>query len=261
MFFLYNYIELYIISKFLTELKTQLLASCYYINLSALYYNEVIVLPINKIMNSMVSQVKVEEFHGKKVVTKRYDSATSVKWYFITNAFRAYPFVAEGKERMKREMDFLTSRLSIAKPVVYDFDMKNLVLYREYIYGGQIENFYKLGKTLSKVHNDGYVLGDTKISNFLESKGEVYIIDAEQAIRNENEGFFAWDLLIAILFISYRNFSNLRAFRLELREFLEGYEPSPKVLPLIFSVKNLNVLSLFPVFHLLELRRFIQTFQ
>jgi tRNA A-37 threonylcarbamoyl transferase component Bud32 len=214
--------------------------------------------PIEKFLDSVISQTRVEVIDGKKVAVKRYSTAISVKWFFIVNSFRSYPFVALGKERMRRELDFMLERWrDLEVPRVLDFDLEEEVVIRQYIEASNEEIYYELGKGLRVIHNAGYVMGDTKPSNFIVTRRRVYVIDAEQAIRQENEEYRAWDVLVILMFMSYRYINNLKSYLSAARALLTGYEVEPTVLRNLFNMKFLGLISLFPPLHLMELRKLL----
>ncbi|MEM1599982.1 MAG: serine/threonine protein kinase, partial [Sulfolobaceae archaeon] len=159
-------------------------------------------------------------------------SIFGIKWYFISAFFWNYPYVADPKERLKREINFFLERFSdsIIMPKLIDIDLKELCIIREFIKGEEIgvDNIGIVGKGLREIHDAGYVLGDTKISNFVVVNDKLAVIDAEQSLKSTDSYYRAWDLLVLFLFLSYK-ISNLNQFQLMARKFLEEYEVDKSV--------------------------------
>jgi tRNA A-37 threonylcarbamoyl transferase component Bud32 len=141
-------------------------------------------------------------------VMKKYASELGLfKWFLITTsnlAVRKYPFEQDPSERLRREVGFLQySEGCFNKPRIILVDYSSNVLIREFV-KGDIYSYdaprvihYRLGRELGACHEGGWVLGDSKISNFVYTTDNyIYIIDAEQAIREYNDEYAAWDLLV-----------------------------------------------------------------
>ncbi|MEM1625702.1 MAG: serine/threonine protein kinase [Sulfolobaceae archaeon] len=201
-------------------------------------------------------------------MVKYYDTLMSIKWYFIVSAFKVYPFVSSPKERMKRELNFMTYNWKdkIFVPKIIDFDFEKFILYREYIDGRELkdqEDYELLGSSLSVIHNNNFVLGDTKISNFLidkYNKKKLYVIDAEQSLQLDSPKYRSWDLLVLLFFIAVENIYDIKRFENISKVILDAYEPTPEIVKGIFDTKNTFLLSFFPVLHLESLRKIIARF-
>ncbi|MCY0859434.1 MAG: serine/threonine protein kinase [Sulfolobaceae archaeon] len=221
---------------------------------------------ITKILNAIYSQSEVIVDESKKYVIKRYLTNSSIKWYLLTPFFMFnYPYVADPFKRMSREIDFLTYNWKdkIRVPKLIDYDTSDLWIIREYIEGRFPENpkdFRLLGRTLKNIHNENFCLGDTKYENFVISGQEVYVIDAEQAIRSDNKKFRSWDLLVLFLFTSYKFVTNINDYRLSIINFLEEYEADREVLEGILDRENGLLLSVFLPTSLIELKNIISEF-
>ncbi|MDT7875535.1 lipopolysaccharide core heptose(II) kinase RfaY [Sulfolobaceae archaeon RB850M] len=209
-------------------------------------------------------QTKIVRVDDRQIVMKCYNSSSSFKWYFISPLFRNYPYTSDPKERMDRELDFFTYRWSkINVPKVIDFDYDNLCLYREFIEGNEIideDQFEKLGESIRYIHDNNYVLGDTKLENFIVKEGKISVIDAEQAIRSNNNSYMAWDLLVLFFSLSYNYLNDPKKFSTTIERILYGYNPSKEITKELMSIKAVNLLSLIPFFHYNNFRKVIEKF-
>jgi len=147
-------------------------------------------------------------FNGK--VIKSFMSPWSLKWLISLPTLVFYPYSINPKTRFFREVNFFTEWSKKKHPVIkvpkiLGMDYSRLIIVREYIKGRTaydigLDGFLPLFEALAFIHNEGWVLGDTKPSNFLlDDKNHVFVIDAEQAIRSNNVEFMAWDLAILLL--------------------------------------------------------------
>ncbi|MCW1293317.1 MAG: hypothetical protein OH318_02950 [Candidatus Parvarchaeota archaeon] len=170
----------------------------------------------------MLSQSKiVKDKDGIKVI-KKYDTFKSLKWVFsLTNIL--YPFVYSPAERFRREFNFLSAENEINKPRIYYASEKDKVIVREYIEGevGCYDG-KSLGKIMSQVHGEGYVIGDTKLENFVCTNKGAYIIDAEQSIISNN--YREFDIYILLLSAKYKSFIKKENFSRFLLDFSSSYE-------------------------------------
>jgi tRNA A-37 threonylcarbamoyl transferase component Bud32 len=155
-------------------------------------------------------QVRYLIVNGRVYVVKKYASEPGlIKWFLISAsnlAIGKYPFKLDPFERLKREVYFMRySKRGFSKPEILVVDYSNIMLTREFVKGdvygysapGSVH--YEVARHLGVCHEDGWVLGDPKISNFIYSaEGRVYIVDAEQAIREYSSDYSAWDLLVYV---------------------------------------------------------------
>ncbi|MEM4082994.1 MAG: serine/threonine protein kinase [Saccharolobus sp.] len=212
---------------------------------------------------SYYSQSRIIRKYDGTYVQKCYMSIFGIKWYFISAFFWNYPYVADPKERLKREINFFLERFSdsIIMPKLIDIDLKELCIIREFIKGEEIDvdNIGIVGKGLREIHDAGYVLGDTKISNFVVVNDKLAVIDAEQSLKSTDSYYRAWDLLVLFLFLSYK-ISNLNQFQLMARKFLEEYEVDKSVVGDFFNIKNINLMGLYPPTHIYVLKNLMSNF-
>jgi len=217
-----------------------------------------------KPLSIFTSQSYLLKENNSKYVVKRYDAVTSIKWYFIVPTFRAYPFASRPSERMRRELDFMTYKWHgiVSVPKIIDFDLDSFTVYREYIEGSEVkelQDFKLIGRALRIIHENNFVLGDTKPSNFLidREKERVYVIDAEQSLESDLTKYKSWDLLVLLFFIAIEYVYDIKKFEEISLIILETYEPIPEIIKGILSIENTPLLSFFPPLHLEYLRKII----
>jgi tRNA A-37 threonylcarbamoyl transferase component Bud32 len=215
-------------------------------------------------IKSPYSQSRIIKKDDEVYVQKCYMTIFGIKWYFISSFFWNYPFVGDPKERFTREVDFFLERWStnnIIVPKLIDIDFKELCITREFIEGEEVneDNIEVVGKGLRDIHESGYVLGDTKLSNFVVVRNRLGIIDAEQSLKSNNPYYKAWDLLVLFLFLSYK-IVNLNNFSDAVRKFLNEYNPDKSIVREIFNIKNINLMSFYPPTHLYVLKNLMTNF-
>ncbi len=170
---------------------------------------------------------------GRKIIVKRYSGFPgSLKWgiLYVHPAGIYYPITGDPLERLLREEDFFTNPpVGVRVPKIIHVDYKRKVMQRELLEGRHIDIIPKdlklLGEILAKIHESGYRMGDTRLENFiLADDGKLSVIDAEQAIRSEEELHRAWDILVASLFIYLeKTFFPPTKYREAIKTLFEGY--------------------------------------
>jgi|ECHhosMinimDraft_1075155.scaffolds.fasta_scaffold00203_4 tRNA A-37 threonylcarbamoyl transferase component Bud32 len=177
------------------------------------------------------SESRIIETQRGRAVKKKYADISSVKWFTIGSLFiDQYPFVLNGEERMKREINFFRAdHFGVKTPVIFDYDEKGKWLLREFIDGKQVKPYemkdLKLwGQSLRALHQEGWTLGDTKYNNFIISRNDVvYLIDAEQSMKESNLRLVTWDIAVCLFFIALFSFTSQSDFRKNSSIFLESY--------------------------------------
>ncbi|MEL9970418.1 MAG: serine/threonine protein kinase [Metallosphaera sp.] len=211
----------------------------------------------------LYSQTKIVKTDDQKYVVKCYDSSVAVKWYFISSMFRPFPYVANPITRMDREIEFMTYPWKgIKVPRIIDFDTEEKCIVREFVDGNipsTAEDLISIGSALKEIHNNYFVLGDSKFDNFLINE-KIFVIDAEEAIRGSEPELRAWDLLVFFLFVAYKFFQDLKTFERVVQGFLGLYEPERDVVTNMISLRNVQLLSIFPPFHLGTVKKVISEF-
>ncbi|MEM0111297.1 MAG: hypothetical protein QXK90_00870 [Candidatus Parvarchaeota archaeon] len=205
-------------------------------------------------MNYLKGQVYIKEDHGVKTIVKKYDDMNSLKWFIspIISNLKSYPMTGAPISRLERELELYDNPIEgVNLPKLIRYDKEGLTLEKEFIEG---EPPYKrldlVGNLLYKLHSAGYVLGDSKIENFLldKSNKKLYLIDSEQVYKSKDEKLRAWD--ISILFTSLSYNSNIKNYRHAVADFksayllwdeVSGYTVDPKNLPILFIMPFPNL--------------------
>ncbi|AOL16029.1 serine/threonine protein kinase [Sulfolobus sp. A20] len=213
---------------------------------------------------SRYGQSRIVKVDDEQYVEKCYTSVFGIKWYFISSFFWNYPYVADPKERFYREMDFFLEKWekNVYVPKIVDIDTKTLCIIREFVSGEEVNerNIEIVAKGIREIHEEGFVLGDTKISNFLLTNDKkLAIIDAEQSMKSNNISYKAWDLLVFFLFLSYK-LVNLDSFAEASKIFLDEYNPDSSLVKEFFNIKNINLMSVYPPLHLFTLKNLMTNF-
>ncbi|MCG2888236.1 MAG: hypothetical protein L7H21_00770 [Sulfolobales archaeon] len=208
-------------------------------------------IDLSVLLTPSFHQSRVIEKDGSKFVVKCYEGLSGLKWFLIGPAFHfSYPFVASPEERMRRELDFLTSVSGkVNVPEVMDFDLEKKCLVRTFVEGERprtAEEYRTVGEELSKIHSLGYVLGDAKPENFAVSEGKAYLIDAEQAIRSDDVRLRGWDLAVLFVFASYEVINNFRRFKEIVNAIKHGYSGIEGLARAIFDLRHASLLALMP---------------
>ncbi|MEE9585964.1 MAG: lipopolysaccharide kinase InaA family protein [Nitrososphaerales archaeon] len=172
-----------------------------------------------------------------RFAVKKFADLKAVKWVVLNIwALLSKRFDMGPISRLYREYSALKRlrELGLNTPKVLAVALDQRILVTEYIDGadmGQIlskilggekemlKSVGLYGLELGKVHRSGYTLGDTKPSNAVFSKGKIYLVDLEQAARNDDRG---WDLAEFIYYSSKLTLDGKAAVRL-VGEFLGGY--------------------------------------
>lgn len=204
----------------------------------------------------LLGQIDIIEWDGVKAVRKKFSSEIGLlKWLPPSIFYKAsYPFTINPYERFRRELRFFSSSGRWYKvPKVYEINEEEVVIIREFIEGNkltyELEISEHLGRVLAEVHFKGYALGDVKPSNFIISNNDIYIIDAEQAVMNNDNELFGWDLILTLLFASYKYVIEPKLFKEFAKQFISSYlNNGGSILGVksIFSIKNLSIALLIP---------------
>jgi tRNA A-37 threonylcarbamoyl transferase component Bud32 len=153
----------------------------------------------------VLDQTVIVEKNGVKLAVKKFSDLPSLKWLLSLPFKPLYPFTLSACERLKREYTFFkVEHEKFKTPRVYLVDWKEKTLEREFIEGVKLSSMDVvkaagiLASSLAWLHGEGWCLGDSKPSNFILKNGTVYIIDGEQAIRNNSENYRIWDLAFSL---------------------------------------------------------------
>ena len=172
----------------------------------------------------VLSQASIVKEGNLIKILKKYNGIKSSKWTLFSFMRIFYPFATFSKGRLERELDFLQAENDIKKPKIYNFDIENRKIYKEYI-DGEIDNCdgSSIGRTMSDIHRNGYTLGDSKLGNFICRDSNAYVIDAEQARYGGEKKYMYWDVSLLILSAAYRNYSYTKSFKSFITGFSKNY--------------------------------------
>ncbi len=180
-------------------------------------------------MDKLISQIEVQVEGGRKYVVKRFTREVGlIKWIPPAIVFRAtYPFTLIPKERFKRELRFFNHPWErIRTPQVIEADEKKLSIKRVYIEGSMLnyeEDLDRIAKGLAEIHSKGWALGDVKPTNFVKGDGDLYVIDAEQAVDSGKTTYMAWDLMLTSFFAAYTFLVEVRKYETFVKRFFRKY--------------------------------------
>ncbi|MGC8516800.1 MAG: hypothetical protein ACP5MT_02810 [Candidatus Acidifodinimicrobium sp.] len=206
-------------------------------------------------------QVYLKEEDGVKTVIKRYDNYDSLKWWvapLIINI--SYPMASSPESRLERELELYNEKIeSVNLPKIIKCNKDDLTLEREYIEGRTPYKEAKLlGDLLYNIHSHGYVLGDTKIDNFILNKKDkkVYLVDLEQVYKSDDDRLRAWDIDLLFSSLSYN--LNIIEYRKAIREFKSAYPLWDKVSKYTIDTRNVGLLLIMPLPNIIVLLSEIQ---
>ena len=221
---------------------------------------------LSSIFNLLISQTRIVERGGEKIVVKDYSKPMGLIKWMITlfpPISTYYPFETDPLERMLRETRFFeTPPRGVGVPRVLRVDPQELVMEREFIegqtyYDNPREHSYHIGRTLGEVHRQDYCLGDTKPDNFvLSPSGKVYIVDAEQSLlKCEFEEYKTWDIMVFLAFLYLvEPIQTMSMYRELVKRALKGYTERYELKARL--ARNLMPVSyVLPVTHALVFRR------
>ena len=206
-------------------------------------------------------QVYLKEENGVKTVIKRYNDYESLKWWvvpLITNIF--YPMTGSPESRLERELKLYNEKIDgVNLPKIINCNKDSLTLEREYIEGrAPYKETKLLGDLLYHIHSHGYVLGDTKIDNFILNKEDkkVYLVDLEQIYKSDDDRLRAWDIDLLFSSLSYN--LNIIEYKKAVREFKSAYLLWDKVSKYTMDARNAAVLLIMPLPNIIVLLSEIQ---
>ncbi len=181
-----------------------------------------------------------------KALVKRYKDWSNFKWFPLTLwSLGARTFAVLARSRLEREcaINELLANEGFNVPEILYMSTADRLIFMEYIEGENLSNaikriaaaknnrgldtdiilLEKTGETLAKVHAIDVALGDTKPENFrINTKGEIYLLDLEQASR---KGDKTWDVA-EFLYYSGHYLPPLNSnnkIELVTRAFINGY--------------------------------------
>ncbi|MBE5729471.1 hypothetical protein IG206_01585 [Candidatus Parvarchaeota archaeon] len=195
-------------------------------------------------------QVYLKEEDGVKTVIKRYNDYSSFKWQIVPLiANTSYPMTSSPESRLERELELYNEKIEgVNLPKIIRYNKEDLTLEKEYIEGNPPYKETKLlGELMYNLHSHGYVLGDSKIDNFIlnEKDKKVYLIDSEQVYKSNDDRLKAWDIDLLFSSLSYN--LNIIDYRKAIREFKSTYFLWDGVSRYTIDTRNAAVLLPMPL--------------
>ena len=136
------------------------------------------------------------------------------------------------KQRTIRESEIISEVKSygICTPLIYYVDIKNCTISMQYVVGKLVsalselkivKNCLEIGKIVGTMHKNGIMHGDLTTSNFIISKGKIFVLDFGLAIRTNKPEDHAVDLR---LFKEILNSAHVKIIKKAWSNFLRGYK-------------------------------------
>lgn len=177
--------------------------------------------------------------HGKraKYILKSFPDLKAVKWALLNLwAFTGKKFNMTPLSRLQREYEVpkRLRKLGIGTHHIVGIALDQKILVTKYVEGTALSRFVeeitsgkntdtkyieKYARTLAKLHRAGLVYGDTKAENAFVCKGQISLLDLEQAVEN---GDPAWDVA-EFLYFSARGALKEEGMKLVADSFLSSY--------------------------------------
>ncbi|MEM2856092.1 MAG: hypothetical protein QW416_03215 [Candidatus Nitrosocaldaceae archaeon] len=172
-----------------------------------------------------------------KLVGKYYASRKSLKWIGLNVwMINIKKFDTNSTVRQNNEYKAIKilRQLSLNVPEIVGLSYKHKITITKYIEGVILNDIilsillnksedtskiYEFGSLLNKIHKHGYTIRDTKASNIIINNDKLYLTDLEQFVKSND---FTWDL-VCFLYYSLKFTDNIRAARMIVRAFLDGY--------------------------------------
>ncbi|ADO81936.1 lipopolysaccharide core heptose(II) kinase RfaY [Ilyobacter polytropus] len=137
---------------------------------------------IKVLKNDQRSRVKLIEYEQEKLVLKIPLEKNRRRWQRFLSAFRG----SSSKREYENCLKILSEGFLGAKPVlVIDKKIgpfvKESCFVSNFIEGqeGNFQHLKEIGEELNKIHNAGYLHGDSQLVNFMVSNEEIYLIDCK----------------------------------------------------------------------------------
>ena len=168
----------------------------------------VTVVPLAGVLNEVFLITSGKE----RFVAKRFTDWNGFKWFTLNLvSFGSKLFSVSGKARMTNEygINRYLAKRRISVPEIVHISLNERLLIENYVPGkpmdklivemvnrtelspAQIRIAEQLGETLSRIHEVGVSVGDSKPENFVAKENVIYSVDLEQAGKN---GDYAWDV-------------------------------------------------------------------
>jgi tRNA A-37 threonylcarbamoyl transferase component Bud32 len=168
----------------------------------------VTVVPLAGVLNEVFLITSGKE----RFVAKKFTDWHSFKWFTLNLvSFGSKFFSVSGKARMTNEygINRYLSKKRLSVPEIIQISLNERLLIENYVPGISLDKLVadmvngtalsspqlriaeQLGETLSRIHEVGVTVGDSKPENFVANDNEIYTIDLEQGGK---KGDYAWDI-------------------------------------------------------------------
>ena len=136
------------------------------------------------------------------------------------------------KKRTIRECEIISEVKSfgISTPLIYNMDIKNCTIIMQYIVGTVVNDLsesklikscFQIGKIVGVMHKNGIMHGDLTTSNFIVSKGKMFVLDFGLANKTNKPEDHAVDLR---LLKEILNSAHTKIMNKAWLNFLKGYK-------------------------------------
>ncbi len=136
------------------------------------------------------------------------------------------------KQRTIRECEIISEVKSfgISTPLIYNMDIKNCTIIMQHIAGTVVKDLsesklikscFQIGKIVGVMHKNGIMHGDLTTSNFIVSKGKMFVLDFGLANKTTKPEDHAVDLR---LLKEILNSAHAKIMNKAWSNFLKGYK-------------------------------------
>jgi tRNA A-37 threonylcarbamoyl transferase component Bud32 len=207
----------------------------------------------------------------KKVVVKKFKDWSSFKWFPLALwTLGTREFAVLGRSRMEREhaISQLLYETGFAVPKILHTSHDERLIFFEYVEGENLVGVIKrvansrkgediekelhvineIGQKLAKVHTLGIALGDSKPENvIIGEKGEIYMLDFEQASRNGDK---VWDIAEFLYYAGHYvpPVVGAQSAKLVAKAFIRGYLSAGGEAKLVKGASNPRYTKVFSIF-------------
>jgi len=232
---------------------------------------EVKVEKIGGILNDVYLVKTFSKGTCKKAVVKRFRDWSNFKWFPLSLwSVGTRTFAVLGSSRLEREcaINRLLDSNGFTVPKVLHVSPSERLIVMEHVEGEDLSKVIKrmansknaqeikqdldvverVGKTFAGVHALSVALGDTKPENILVGKkGEIYLMDFEQASRN---GDIVWDIAEFLYYSGHDISPFVEVSRLEqfAETFIKGYLKAGGDVKALKNAGNPKYTKVFSVF-------------
>jgi len=178
-----------------------------------------------------------------RFVAKKFTDWHGFKWFTLNLvSIGSKLFSVSGKARMTNEygMNRYLSKKRLIVPEIIHIILNERILIKEYIAGQPLDRLIsemvnkattsslqlrvaeQLGESLSRIHEVGVSVGDSKPENFVAKDNQIYTVDLEQAGK---KGDYAWDIAELLYYSGHysRNPIPSRGLAELVDAFIRGY--------------------------------------